>query len=324
MQTDLPAAAVRQPTFPGRLLLALAGLWCLAAAVVVAALVLPERATMMAAAARDQARFLAMLAVSATAATGAVWWFRQRIAAWVLAGAAVSVLGTALEVQESLTGGYFSWTDLGTNLVAAFCGLAVVQAVLAPRHRARWLAAASIGMGLSAIVFADMVLLYAQRDAQAPVLIDAQAARQARWVRPATPPVRRIAVPPQWARFDGEWAFAVPLDQGEQPGFALDEPLQNWDGWSGIAIEVINPGDAPLRLILNIDDMRGSGRPGDRYDEWVTVPAGRRVVLRTSFATISRALPHRRFAFEDMDIVYLYAVRPVPGAGLFVTRAWLE
>jgi hypothetical protein len=290
----------------------------------VAALVLPERATMMAAAARDQARFLAMLAVSATAAAGAVCWFRQRIAAWLLAGAAVTVLGIALEVQESLTGGYFSGSDLATNLVAAFCGLAIVQALLARRHRARWLAAALIGVGLSASVFADMVLLYAQRNAQAPVLIDAQAARQARWVRPVAPPVRRIALPPQWARFHGEWAFAVPLDQGEQSGFALDEPLQNWDRWRGIAIEVINPGDAPLRLILNIDDMRGSGRPGDRYDEWVTVPAGRRVVLRTSFATIAQALPHRRFAFEDMDIVYLYPERAVPGAALFVTKAWLE
>ncbi|MEZ5458880.1 MAG: hypothetical protein R3E65_06110 [Steroidobacteraceae bacterium] len=324
MQPDSPESPVPQSTFPRGLLFALLGLWCLAAGVVIAALVLPERATMMAAAARDLARFAAMIAVGATVAAIAIRFVRRRFVAVLGVAAAVTMLGVAVETQESLTGGYFSWSDIATNLLAAGCGLAVVQAAWDQAKRIVWGALAAVGAAASLLVFADFVLLYAQRDAQQPVLIDAQSARQQRWVRPVTPPVRRVVLPPEWAQFAGERAFEVPLGQGDLPGFALDEPLKDWSAWQRVALEVVNPGRQPLSLVLNIDDMRGSGRPGDRYDERVTLPPGRRVVLRTPFATISRALPHRRFAFEDMDIVYLYAEQAMPGAKIYVTKAWLE
>lgn len=324
MQPDLSASAIRQPIVPRGLRFVLLGLWCLAAGVVIAALVLPERATMIAAAARDLARFAAMIAVGATVAAIVIGFVPRLSLAVLLVAAAVTALGLAVEIQESLTGGYFSWSDLATNLLAAGCGLALVQAVQDRATRVAWASVAAVGAGASLLVFADFALLYAQRDAQQPVLIDAQAARQQRWVRPVAPPVRRVMLPPEWAQFAGEWAFDVPLGEGDLPGFALDEPLTDWSGWERFALEVINPGARPLSLVLNIDDMRGSGRPGDRYDERVTLPPGRRVVLRTPFATISRALPHRRFAFEDMDIVYLYSEKALPGARLYVTKAWLE
>lgn len=303
-----------------------AALLLLAAAIGCAALLWPEPSTRLATAARDLARFL-ILAIAAFQGVRLLLAVGVRAApAALLALLAVMALGTSVELLEWQAGEAFSRVDVAMDLAASLCGLAAnsLRAAGAGRGRFTWLGVALSLVAGAVVPFALVAGSYAQRRASFPVLLDAGHHDDLDWIRPMPHPVRIEHFGALQSGAPAEPAFVVPLDAGPMPGLALDEPYSDWRGYHALVLDLFNPGDTPLDLILNVDDMRGSGEPGDRYDEAVHLPPRSGKVLRTSFDSISKALPHRRFAFEDMDIVMIYRPEPAAGERLLVRRMWLE
>ena len=298
-----------------------------AAAVGAAAFLAPEPNTHLAAAARDFARFLILASMGFTGfrvllALGV----RRSWAAMAITVTALS-LGVGVEVIEMSAGEEFSGGDVAMDLAGSLCGLAAAQwGAPAGRlgGRAVWSGVALVLLALAVLPFADVLQAYAERRAHFPVLLDARRDADLFWVRKMPVPVRLGSVDPALRREVGEPAFEVSFEQGELPGLAVDEPYGDWSGFDTLSIDLINPGDTPLDLILNVDDMRGSGKPGDRYDERVQLAPRSRRVLRTPLAAMVKAIPHRRFALEDMDIVMIYRLGPAAGEQLLVRRIWLE
>lgn len=171
--------------------------------------------------------------------------------------------------------------------------------------------------------FVGVVQSYRVRDAGFPMLLDANRRGDLAWVRPQASPVYIEPWPRSSPRVDSP-VFVVPLEGSQQPGIAIDEPYGNWTGRHVLKLELVNPGDRPLDLVLNVDDMRGSGNPGDRFDRNLHLAPHSRQTIGADLRDIVRAIPHRRFALDDMDIVRVYSARPIPGDRLLVTRIWLE
>ena len=292
-------------------------------AVVAAVVFGPVPNTRFASASRDLSRFLLIAIAVQTALTVTLMLQLQAVRSALLI--AVAALGMALLVEgaEAVRGAAFSFADVGSSLIAVGAGVGLS---VARRSRPRrWIGVlAALGFSAVAILpFQGVVASYRARDAAFPTLLDASRGGDIDWVRPQQHAVRiqEVSIPAMGIE---EPFFVVPLDGNQEPGIAVDEPYGNWTGLHSLVLEVVNPGSEPLTLVLNVDDMRGSGSPGDRFDLRIQLPPRTRQTIRTDLQDMVRAIPHRRFALEDMDIVRLYSERPIPGGLLFVKRIWLE
>lgn len=292
-----------------------------------AALLVPEPNTLLASALRDIVRFLilASLAYVGLRFLVALGVSRARAAFVVLAAALV--VGAGVELAEWSVGRALSAKDVIMDLAAGVAGVGAMQAggrQVSPRSRTIWGGIAMALVVLAVLPFSRTVQAYAERHTHFPVLLDSQRPADTVWVRAMPEPVRIGLIDAGLRRETGETAFEVPLGRHPMPGLALDEPFGDWTGFSTLAIDLINPGDEALELVLNIDDMRGSGLPGDRYDERISLAPHSRRVLRTPLRDIVAAIPHRRFALDDMDIVMIYRDKRAPDATLLVRKIWLE
>lgn len=285
----------------------------------------PVPNTRFASAARDLARFL-VLAIGVQSALAIAACLRMRVGrslVLVIGGA----IGAALLVEavEALGGATFSWPDVASAMVAVVAGAAVAAARRAEARRGIGIATAiaSASTAVAVAPFTGVVLSYRARDAAFPTLLDATRRDDLDWIRPQAVPVR---IEPEFRSTPGVDSphFVVPLEGSAEPGIAIDEPYANWTGQHVLKLELVNPGDRPLDLVLNVDDMRGSGSPGDRFDRKLRLPPHSEQTIQATLYDIARAIPHRRFAFEDMDIVRVYSEQPIPGARLLVARIWLE
>ncbi len=296
----------------------------LVAVIATCAVVLPVPNTRFASATRDLASFL-ILAIIAFAVARALHlrgFRRGPSAALIVSGALI--LGLAVESLETVAGGGFSVRDLLMDTVAAAAGISAAE-MLKPGSLVHfWGASASIFLAGAAWPFFLTTHSYFVRWTQFPVILDASVASNMDWVRPMDEPAQIVDIGPAFRREAGEKAILVPLEDGPRSGLAIDEPYGDWSAWSTLLVDVINPGDRPIRVLLNVDDMRGSGRLGDRYDRWLDLPPASRRIVRTRLQDIVRSIPHRRFALEDMDIVMLSAPGVMPGRRLLVRRIWLE
>ncbi len=299
----------------------------LAAGIGALALLAPEPNTLLASAVRDFARFLILALISYTAfRIVAALGFLRMWTALVITVASLS-LGIGVELFEMSSGDGFSERDVAMDLAACVSGLAAGQWRSLggrPEGRMAWFAMTLMLLLVAALPFGSTLQAYIERRANFPVLLDAQRDADLGWVRQMPEPVRIGPVDGALQREPGERAFIVPFDAGVMPGLAIDEPYGDWSGLRTLAIDLINPGDTMLDLILNVDDMRGSGEPGDRYDERVVLPPRSRKVLRTPLENMVRSIPHRRFALDDMDIVMIYRTGPAAGERVMVRRIWLE
>lgn len=292
---------------------------------VVSALVIfgPTPNTRFASAARDFARFL-LLATGVQSSLVILACLGKRAARSLVLIVGVAI-GSTLFVEgvEALGGAMFSWTDIASAAVAVAAGAGIAAARLTGRRRWVGIATAIASGVIATAPFVGVVRSYRARDAAFPTLLDANRRDDIDWVRTQAVPVHLEP----WSRAATSIEspmFVVPLEGSPQPGVAIDEPYPNWTGQKVLKLDLGNPGGQPLDLVLNVDDMLGSGNPGDRFDRKLRLLPHSRQTYEIALQDIVRAIPHRRFALDDMDIVRVYSEQAIPGGRLLVARIWLE
>jgi len=135
--------------------------------------------------------------------------------------------------------------------------------------------------------------------------------RERRWGCPRHDDIRRVHIlawqPLQCAIAYAERAEAFPtladgearpgdaaslhlrFDRASYPAFDLFEPSPDWRGYSVPALDVTNPGAAPLWFTRRIHDMHHDWSNEDRLNLPVDIPAGARTTVRISVAATEAA-----------------------------------
>jgi len=117
----------------------------------------------------------------------------------------------------------------------------------------------------------------------------------------------------------------VELLDGEYPGWELSEPMANWRHQRTLAIDLINPDQAPLMLTLRVHDATHDNRPQDRFSVRVELPAGTREVVRIALSDISQAPARRTMDLSAVAGIIAFAPEPgMQGRRLYLSRIWLE
>lgn len=241
----------------------------------------------------------------AAVAAGA-WLFFQPAAAatkalrpFVLAALTAVLLALLTELLQPLTGRDASLQDVWTDLLGATAALAAIGA-----WRVRGASAARLSLVLLALGVAGFALwplgeslrAYWHRQALAPRLFDPRDAAGRHFLQRRA--VRLIADP------DGGWRITP--TRSPWPGLTVDEVLPDWSAYRTLAIELRNPGEQPLTLLLRIDDAFEHRRYSDRYNASIRVAAHQSSTWRIPLTMLSHRTAGRNLDLTHMRRVILY------------------
>ena len=99
----------------------------------------------------------------------------------------------------------------------------------------------------------------------------------------------------------------------EYPGTSLQWPMENWSEFSALEMDVLNPGDKPLTLRINIADRlhAASGNAEtDRFRTSAELPSATHVHVRIELADVRNAPASRRMDMTRIASLNLFIVRP--------------
>lgn len=165
---------------------------------------------------------------------------------------------------------------------------------------------------------------YAGRAAQFPVLLQARGAGSHYFLRGDEAALRAVELPTAFARSAHDAALQVAYAPRSQPGLQLFEPAGDWRGYHAVLLDVTNPGDRPLPLVLRIADATTNWATWDRLNHALTVPARSRITVRVPMAEVEAAPRGRPMDLARIADVMVFAPRPAPGTDFYVSRLWLE
>ena len=95
-----------------------------------------------------------------------------------------------------------------------------------------------------------------------------------------------LELPAAFARSAHDTALRLAYAPGSQPGLQLFEPASDWRGYHAVLLDVTNPGDRPLPLVLRIADATTNWATWDRLNRALTVPARSRITVRVPMAEV--------------------------------------
>jgi hypothetical protein len=165
---------------------------------------------------------------------------------------------------------------------------------------------------------------YAARAAAFPTLADGEAQPGDTFLAGRNALLDRRPLPARWARPGDRASLHLRFERASLPAFDLFEPSPDWRGYSTLALDVTNPGPAPLRFTLRIHDEQHDWSNDDRLNLPIVVPPGVRTTIRVSLAAVESAPRSRRMDLSRIADVMLFSRSPAAGTEFYVSRAWLE
>ena len=229
-----------------------------------------------------------------------------RCAGWrlyLVAGAIGMFTGFLTEVIQRPLRRDASWEDVIADCIGALCALAAYA--LFDRRNAvqRWhrVMAVLVALTCMTIYMAPIVTMtraYLYRNGQFPVIASFRSDLELLWTR--TVGVRRDI---------SGGALNVLFVAAETPGISFREPVPDWISYETLAIDVENPGSAPLGLGVRVQDWHHNWQFNDRFNRHYDLAAGERRTLLISLEDIRNGPRTRVMDMERVSDVTLFRDR---------------
>jgi hypothetical protein len=217
----------------------------------------------------------------------------------LLAALTAAVLAFITEQVQPLTGRDNSLDDVLTDLLGATAALAICAAWRAgqrPARRVLLLLTALMASGVAVWPLAEAVRAYRYRYAIAPSLLEPSQAIGRYFLQ-------RRAI--HFARdTDGGWRITPARSQW--PGLTVEEVLPDWSRYGSLVLDVRNPGDRPVALLLRVDDAIAHERYSDRYNGSIVLAAHQRTTWRIPLTALSHRTAGRNLDLTRMRRVILF------------------
>jgi len=167
---------------------------------------------------------------------------------------------------------------------------------------------------------------YWHRARQFPVVAEFQSERDLYFAEkpPLGAGVQLLPLDARYARFAGEKALRVPLDNLRWPGVTLDEPVADWSQYSTLHVELTNPLPHAITMNLRVNDLRHTYRYDDRFTGNYLCPPATRSTFDIPLQSIAHA-PHTRVMnLGEIAMIIVFHDGPAAGDSILVNRVWLE
>jgi hypothetical protein len=239
------------------------------------------------------------------------------------------LLGVLTELAQGLydPGRSVSAGDLFRDLLGTLVGLGIIAAWDWWHRGLRrpWLLVAGLvaGLVLLAPPF-EAAAAYALRAHRFPVLVSPAQPLYAYFLEARGAELERVPLAAEWSGDPREHALRVRLQRPKWPGLALIEPQPDWRSYRFLVLDLVNPDEVPLPLMLRVLDREHDWRHEDRFNRRIDLPPRSRQLIRIPLEDIASAPDRRRMDMSRIADLLLF--RSVPGepSEFLVVRIALE
>lgn len=249
----------------------------------------------------------------------------------LLATAVLSLVSEAAQIghpQRDATIG-----DAASNLLGAACFLAIAAA----RRPGPWrslgqdgpiaarlvLLAAGLALLLAFLPLAGVAWHYGMRYAAFPVVADLTRGWQQPFLSVARSELAQVPAPAGWTEQSGRRVARLMFRDAPWPGFTVREPRPDWSGYELLRFQVWSELEAPVEIVLRVDDGRRDRPHSDRYNGSLIVTPGLND-FSVPLATIARGPRARLMDLSDISQFILFSRRPDEPFELYFSPIWLE
>jgi hypothetical protein len=222
------------------------------------------------------------------------------------------LLGGATELLQAAFQRDASWLDVGRDGIGAIAALSLHACLR--RRGPMYTLLATLALSAVAAPLVWCSAAYANRALQFPVIAQFRSPLDRYFLAANTAPLTQL-------RSDHQLLITPDVDSS---GLVLDEPAPDWSRFSLLAVDVTNPNDVTLQLVLRIHDLRHTWEHTDRYNGRFELPAHARQILRVPLSDVAAAPQGRRMDLRHIRGIALFVplnARPQP---FVVSRLWLE
>jgi hypothetical protein len=243
---------------------------------------------------------------------------RQYLAALAL----TTLLGVATEVAQLVTGRDASLADIGRDVLGAAAFL-VLYATFKKQTSLGIVSAVLLFVILGAPL-ARAALEYRAREQRFPVLADFSRQLDPYFLGQNRAEVDLLPMPQQWAASKDETTLRVLFAREPYPGIEISEPAADWREYSTLALDLTNPTEVEVRVVLWVSDAQHDYEYADRLNKVLRVPPHTRSVVRVPVTEVENAPATRRMDLSRMANIAVFRAEPGDGRELYISRVWLE
>lgn len=207
---------------------------------------------------------------------------------------------------------YAEAKDVLTDALGAVAGLSFhAQRELRMKLKPTLIRWIQLAIGLSCLAIIVPVAwtssFYVSRWQQAPELVTFNSTSGYHFLHAGNAKITREPAPILWSTTPDEPVLKItPQNNGRWAGATLEEPLPDWSGYTDLIVELINPNERPLELILRIDDQRHNQAFNDRFNKSLLIAPRKRSTIIIPISEISRAPALRRLDITAISKLVLF------------------
>jgi len=253
---------------------------------------------------------------------------------FLLALLAVAVLSLLAEAAQVLQPGRnASVGDALNNLTGALCFIAIAAALRprlwrplghdGPLAARMLLVGAVLALGLASLPLLSVAWSYSQRATVFPVLADLTGRWQKPFLSVGRSELAVVKAPAGWTEQAGARVARLTFFDAPWPGFTVREPYPDWSGYDVLRFQVWSDNDAPMEIVLRVDDTRRDRPHSDRFNGSFIVTPGLND-FTVPLATIASGPRDRKLELADISQFVLFSRRPGEPFELYFSRIWLE
>lgn len=253
---------------------------------------------------------------------------------FLLASLATTVLGLAAEAAQAVQPGRnANLGDALLNLTGALCFLAIAAALRpgmwrklghdGPLAARLVLVVATLGLVLVSLPLIGVAWSYSQRAAALPVLADLTQRWQKPFLNVGRSELAIVRAPAGWTDRAGTQVARLTFLDAPWPGFTVREPWPDWSGYDALRFQVWSDMEAPVEIVLRVDDTHRNRPHSDRFNGSFIVTPGMND-FTVPLATIASGPRDRQLDLADISQFVLFSRRPGEPFELYLSPIWLE
>lgn len=253
---------------------------------------------------------------------------------FLIALLATAILSMVAEAAQLLQPGrHANVGDAVSNLTGALCFIAIAAA----RQPGLWrglgrdgpiaarlvLIGAVLALGLAVMPLAGVAWSYSKRSAAFPVLADLAEGWQRPFINVGRSELARVPAPRGWEQKAGQRVARLTFLDAPWPGFTVREPYPDWSSYEALRFQVWSELEAPVEVVLRVDDTHRDRPHRDRFNGSFIVTPGLND-FTVPLSTIAQGPRDRQLDVSDISQFVLLSRRPDEPFELYFSQFWLE
>jgi VanZ family protein len=239
----------------------------------------------------------------------------RRFGSYVVAFALTVLCGAGTEVAQAFVARDPSLLDVLRDALgasAALAGFATLVPGADARGRGAWRVMgalfAFVGFAIMVAPISICLAAYAHRDLHYPTLLEACSPLDRYFLSGGG---ANVKVVPSTGPTTSPCGSALRVEFGAAPyaGISVDEPYPDWRTAHTLILNLRNPGDSDLSLVLRVHDRAHNHHFEDRFNREFTLPARERIEIALPIAEIEHAPAGRLMDLSQIAGVIVFRDR---------------